>query len=239
MNEAALPPPIPSIARPLQDAPGYKGAKICGILAILFAITCVGFPVAIVLGIIALVKQGKAKRLAREAPDTYRMPSSGAMIMGIVALGLVALSIPVAGIGAAVAIPAFMMQRDKARTAVLQQNLQTVRMRAEEVLMETGGVPADQLAQTLLGDPAITGLKNPFDPKAPALELAETPSQNGTIALWPTVVENQAKLLLAATYLQNREVMQFNEEVIVASMEVPAPVPEEVPQEETPEETTP
>lgn len=39
----------------LVEAPGAKGARICGILAIVSSLTCIGIPVGIVLGIVALV----------------------------------------------------------------------------------------------------------------------------------------------------------------------------------------
>ena len=40
----------------LPESPGAKGSRICGILSILLALTFVGFPAGLVLGIVALVK---------------------------------------------------------------------------------------------------------------------------------------------------------------------------------------
>lgn len=247
MSEAVLPPPIPPEALVLQDAPGAMTAKACGIFSIVFAITCVGFPLAAILGIVALVKQAGAKRLAREAPGTYRTPPSGAMAMALVGLVLAGLSVPTLGIGAAVAIPAFVTYRDKARATVLRQNLQTVRTRAEELLLENGNQSADQLAQALLSDPALASLQNPFDPKAAALETAQIPTQNGTLALWPAQEEGpdgmvQTKLLLVANYTEHGEMQQLAEELPTASIPAPeAPVPEAFPAlpllEEVPQET--
>lgn len=249
MSEAALPPPIPPEALVLQDAPGAKAAKTCSILSIVFAITCVGFPLAAILGIVALVKQTSAKRLAREAPGTYRTPPSGAMAMALVGLVLAGLSVPTLGIGAAIAIPAFVTYRNKARATVLQQNLQTVLTRAEQLLLENGNQPAEQLAQALLSDPALASLQNPFDPKATAMEMAETPSQHGTLALWPATEEGpdgttQTKLLLVATYPEAREVKQLTETLPVSSTQPPeAPPLEKFPTlpllEEAPQEPTP
>ena len=246
MSEASLPPPIPPHALKLQDAPGAKAAKTCGILSIVFAITCVGFPLAAILGIVALVKQSSAKGLAREAPETYRTPSSGTMALALVGLVLAGLSVPTLGIGAAVAIPAFVTYRDKARATVLQQNLQTVLTRAEQLLLKNGNQSAEQLAQTLLSDPALASLRNPFDPKAAALEVAQVPSQHGTLALWPARLEEpdgalQTKLLLVASYPEHGDVKQLNEELPVSSTPAPEPpMPEGFPAlpllEETPQE---
>ncbi len=235
MSTAMTPPPLPPglpAPQPLEDAPGYRGAKICGILSIVFALTCVGFPVAIVLGIVALVKQGKAKRVAREYPESYRMPPAGAMVTGLVGLGLVVLSIPTMGIAAAIAIPAVLRQHEKAQGAVVRQNLQNVRLQAEQLLVETGTASGEELAQALVGHPSMASLKNPYDATVPAIELAEAPGRNGTIALWPATVTAEdgtitTKLLLQVNILEGGNVMPLTEEVEVASTTPPsAPFPE-------------
>ena len=61
-----------------QEAPGTKASRVCGILAIIFALTCIGIPVGIVLGIVALVQHAKAKRLARQFQENYATPSASA-----------------------------------------------------------------------------------------------------------------------------------------------------------------
>lgn len=235
MSTAMTPPPLPPglpAPQSLEDAPGYRGAKICGILSIVFALTCVGFPVAIVLGIVALVKQGKAKRVAREYPESYRMPPAGAMVTGLVGLGLVVLSIPTMGIAAAIAIPAVLRQHEKAQGAVVRQNLQNVRLQAEQLLVETGTASGEELAQALVGHPSMASLKNPYDATVPAIELAEAPGRNGTIALWPATVTAEdgtitTKLLLQVNILEGGNVMPLTEEVEVASTTPPsAPFPE-------------
>jgi len=237
MSTAMTPPPLPSSlpvpqSQPLEEAPGYKGAKICGILSIVFALTCVGFPVAIVLGIVALVKQGKAKRLAREYPETYRMPPAGAMITGLVGLGLVVVSIPTMGIAAAIAIPAVLKQHERAQGQVVRQNLQNVRMQAEQLLLETGTASAEELAQALLGHPSMAELKNPYDATVPAIEMAEMPGRNGTIAVWPATETAEdgtvtTKLLMQVNILENGTATPLTEEVVLASTQPPAaPFPE-------------
>jgi hypothetical protein len=245
-NPGALPPPLPPAKPALQEAPGYKGAKICGILSICFALTCIGCPVAIVLGIVALVKNGTAKRMAREAPATYRTPPAGALAMGIVGLVLGIFALPTLGIGASVTIPILLAKRDQARAAVLQQNISTVKARAEELVLEARSKnpeqlqEPDQVIQSLLNDPALAQMKNPFDPKAPAMESAENPSQDGTIALWPTRNQNEgggvdALVTITATYPEHQETQKFEESVSVYSLEMP-PMPQQ--DDETPSTDT-
>jgi type II secretory pathway pseudopilin PulG len=201
-------------------------------LSIGFALTCVGFPVAVVLGIVALVKQGKAKRLARESPETYRMPPAGAMVTGLVGLALAVVSIPTVGIAAAIAIPAVLKQHERAQNKAVQQNLQNVRVQAEQLVAETGATSAEELAQALLGHPSMAELKNPYDATVPALEQAEIPGRNGTIALWPAKEAGEdgaiaIKLLLKVNIRENGEVTELSEEVVLAYEAPPAaPLPE-------------
>lgn len=192
---------------------------MCGILSILFAVTCVGFPVALILGNVALAKQGAALGLAHETPGTYRMPTSGAQALAII--GLVAgLAIPAIGIGAAVLIPAFSRTRDLARSRMLQSNIQAAKTEAEFLVAQAGTLSADQIAHSLLADSLLARLKNPYDPEAPAMEIAQIPSRNGTIALWPvqdTDSQIQSRLLPMANYTENGESKQFIEEVVATS----------------------
>ncbi len=52
-----------------EPSPGAKTGRVCGILAIVLALTCVGIPIAIILGIVAIVKTSKARSLARSYPE--------------------------------------------------------------------------------------------------------------------------------------------------------------------------
>jgi type II secretory pathway pseudopilin PulG len=160
----------------LNPAPGAKAAKVCGILAIVFALTCVGFPMAIILGIVALVQQGKAKRLAKAEPNVYASVPATGLVTGIIGLVLPVLMVPILGIASAIAIPAFLAQRDRAREIAVRSNLELARAQAEAIVealhaKAPGQVPSqDGIIQTLAMDPAIQALRNPITPSAPALQ---------------------------------------------------------------------
>ena len=106
-----------------EPAPGAKAARICGITAIALSLTCVGIPIAIILGIVAIVKSSKAKRLARSHPETYEMPSSAGLILGIVGVCMPVVMLPFVGIVSAIAIPALLSQRARARDKMAITNL--------------------------------------------------------------------------------------------------------------------
>ena len=172
----------------LTQAPGARAAKVCGILAILFALSCAGVPIALILGIVALVKQGKAKRLAKAAPDQYESVPATALVTGIIGLALAAIMIPVGGIVSAVAIPAFLMQRERAREAAVQANLMVVQQQAETLLADLqarqpGRAPfQDALLEALAKDPVVKALKNPVSPELPGF-MAGSAARGATIPL--------------------------------------------------------
>lgn len=174
----------------LTPAPGAKAAKVCGILAIVFALTCVGFPVAIVLGIVALVQHGKAKRLAKARPDVYEAVPATGLVTGIIGLVLPVVMLPFVGIGSAIAIPALLGQRERAREAAVQSNLDMARTQAEMALQDLrakapGQVPSqDAIIQALSRDPLVQSLKNPIAPSAPALQRGTTGAL-GTVMVYP------------------------------------------------------
>jgi hypothetical protein len=162
-----VPPPLPVA---LTEAPGAKAARTCGIVAIIAAVTCVGIPVAIVLGIIALVQQGKAKRLAQEFPQDYSMPTSSGMVLGIIGLVAPFVMLPIVGIVSAIAIPAVLAQRDRAYSKAVTMNIST---RMEQLIQEYDKgkeVGLDQTAihanlEHLLQD---SKEHNPLNPGGPA-----------------------------------------------------------------------
>jgi hypothetical protein len=102
-------------ASTLPRAPGAKAARTSGILAIVFALTCVGFPIAIILGITALVQQAKAQRLAKAQPGTFEPVTATGLVTGIIGLALPFFMLPIVGIASAIAIPALLGQRGRAR----------------------------------------------------------------------------------------------------------------------------
>ena len=174
----------------LTPTPGAKAAKVCGILAIVLALTCVGFPIAIVLGIVALVQQGKAKRLAKTQPDVYEAVSATGLVTGIIGLVLPVVMLPFVGIASAIAIPALLSQRERAREVAVQSNLDIARRQAEAALQAIqakapGQMPSqDGIIQALSMDPLIQTLKNPVTPSAPAFQRG-TSGAPGTVMVYP------------------------------------------------------
>lgn len=215
-------------ASPLMPAPGAKAAKVCGILAIVLAFTCVGIPIAVVLGIVALVQHGKAKRLAKAQPETYEPVPATGLVTGILGLVLPVLLLPVVGIVSAIAVPALLAQRARAREAVLQTHFRTVQAKAEALVLEAQTkapdqpVAAEAIIRRLLADPGLAALRNPYDPEAPALQPAQEAGP-GVICLFPG--EEQAggvttfSVKLRAAYPGNGSGQALEAEVITRTQE--------------------
>ncbi|WLT32054.1 hypothetical protein [Geothrix sp. PMB-07] len=236
----------------LIPAPGAKAAKVCGILAIVLALTCAGIPIAIILGIVALVQQGKAKRLAKAQPEVYAPVSATGLVTGIIGLVLPVLMIPFVGIVSAVAIPALLVQRERAREVAVQSNLNVARARAEAALQAIhakapGQVPSqDAIIQALAQDPLVQALKNPLTPGAPALQRGTTgplgtvmvfsdQEQEGGVTTWTLQFRATVKLAGQEKILQEELVTHTQEqvqgrtedgwEVVQPAPEAPAPTP--------------
>ncbi|MBS1766639.1 MAG: hypothetical protein JST05_04440 [Acidobacteria bacterium] len=116
-------PDAPSAPTFLSPAPGARGAKLCGIWSLIASATCVGLPIGIVLAICALVMSAKARRLAREEPDTYERPTATGLVTGIIGLAMPVLMLPFIGIVSAIAIPALLSQRARARDKAAIENM--------------------------------------------------------------------------------------------------------------------
>lgn len=178
----------------LTPAPGAKAAKLCGILAIVFALTCVGFPIAIILGIVALVQQAKAKRLAKAQPETYLPVPATGLVTGIIGLVLPVLMLPFIGIVSAIAIPALLGQRERARELAVQAMVDAARRQTEILVAEQhakapGQVPSqDAVIQALAKDPGLQAFKNPVTPGAPAFKRGKE-GPFGTVMIYPDVEE--------------------------------------------------
>lgn len=182
----------------LVEAPGAKGARICGILAIVSSLTCIGIPVGIALGIIALIQQAKAKRLARENPESYRMPTSSGLVLGIIGLIMPVVMLPFVGIVSAIAIPALLGQRARAREKAVVSTLHTtlpdLADRYEHAL-EDGrdalAIKADleQVLQT------SAHLKNPYNPATPAFAYTVAVTSAATEEEVAAVAQEQATTL--------------------------------------------
>lgn len=160
----------------LPEAPGARASRHCGIWALVLVILF--FPASVVLGIIAIVQNNKAKALARNAPGTYSTPSSAGMIMGILSLVAIPVFLFFVGILAAIAIPAFVGQRNRVRDRVALTNLAT----GAGVLVnqyEMGAVQGkldQEIHMDLEAQLRETGapLKNPWNIASPAFEYSVT-----------------------------------------------------------------
>jgi hypothetical protein len=180
----------------LPEAPGARAARICGILAIVLALTCLGIPVALVLGIVALVQHSKAKRLARAEPLRWGPVSSTGLVTGIIGLVIPVLMLPVTGIVAAIAIPALLGQRERARNHLLEAQWKQVQVRADAVVKELwtadrGHPPTgEEVIDQLLADPVLGAMRNAADPGQPVLMRGTAPVR-GAIALSPEREEDE------------------------------------------------
>jgi len=158
----------------LPEAPGAKASRHCGIWALVLVI--IFFPASVVLGIIAIVQNNKARTLARNAPQAYRQPSSAGMILGILSLVAIPAFLFFFGIVAAIAIPAFIGQRNRARDKAAISHLLT----ASGALVEQyeRGAVQGKLSPELLQDMETrlreTGvpLQNPWNVAGPAFHYS-------------------------------------------------------------------
>lgn len=96
----------------LPLAPGASTAKTTGILSIVLGLLCL--PVGLVLAIVALVQHNKAKSACAASPDTYQPVGSVGLVTAIIGLVLPVI-FAIVGIIAAIAIPALLGQRGRAR----------------------------------------------------------------------------------------------------------------------------
>lgn len=198
--------PLTALSRSLAEAPGGRAARICGILSIIFAITCVGIPVAIVLGIIALVQQAKAKRMAKEFPDEFQTPANSGMVLGIIGLILPVLMLPFAGIVAAIAIPAVLAQRGRAVSKVISFNLGT---RMEQLAAEYSKgkeVGMDQPTIHASLEQAVQAFdeRNPVNPAAPAfrhtISIITASTQEETLQQAEAEAEVEGQMVFVVSY---------------------------------------
>ena len=183
-------------ASPLIPAPGAKAAKVCGILAIVFALTCVGIPVAVVLGIVALVQHGKAKRLAKAQPEAYEAVPSTGLVTGIIGLVLPVFMLPFAGIVSAIAIPALLSQRGRARDKAVIDTLQgtTVDLVAEYDRQVEARTPLEAIPAAMESRLKTVGAEthNPWNLGGPAFESQLTRADGFDQATVALMAQNRA-----------------------------------------------
>lgn len=187
MSETPLAPP-PAYA--LEPAPGAKGAKVCGILSIVFALTCLGIPVAIVLGIVALVQQGKAKRAVQAQPGRFAPVPATGLVTGIIGLVLPVVLLPFVGIVSAIAVPALLGQREMARAKVVQSHVAMAKREARltaDALPKgpDGKVDPEAVVRVLLAKPEfqLPAAGNPYAPLECVFMAGDAPERDGQVAL--------------------------------------------------------
>lgn len=67
-----------------HEPPGAKASRVLGVAAIILAFTCLGAPLALVLGIAGAVLAARATRVAREQPDAYQPPPGIGFVTSII-----------------------------------------------------------------------------------------------------------------------------------------------------------
>lgn len=183
---------------------------------------------AIILGIVALVQHAKAKRLAKAEPQLYAPVPATGFVTGLIGLVLPVVMLPVVGIVSAIAIPALLVQRERAREALVQANLEAARQRAEaEVLAlqakAPGQVPAQEaILRAVLADPLLLSLKNPITSTAPAIQRGTT-GPLGTVMVYPHQEQEGGvttwSIQLRATARRGGQEREFRGEVITHTQE--------------------
>jgi hypothetical protein len=152
---------------PLPEAPGASAARTLGILSIVFGLLC--FPVGLVLAIIALVQHNKARSAFAAAPGAYAPVSGTGLVTAIVGL-VMPLVLVIVGIIAAIAIPALLGQRSRARDKAAIANLVSMQAdlvgefdKALDEKIPTPAIPARLEAKLrAVGG----GTRNPWSPSA-------------------------------------------------------------------------
>ena len=174
----------------LEPAPGAKAATRLGIWSLLSNLLCGCFPVAIGLGIGAIIKQGKAKQAAQAEPARYAPPTNTGLVTGIIGICWTVFALAYLGIISAIAIPAFQGQRDRARSLVVQGQVDAMAAEASRAALDqarAGGRAVDPSAvvQEVLAEPAfrLPRGQNAFVPGECAFVAADAPDHDGQVAL--------------------------------------------------------
>lgn len=152
----------------LPEAPGAKAARRCGIWALVLVV--IFFPASLVLAIIAIVQNLRAKFHARKAPQSYRVPSRAGTIMGVISLLATPIFVFFVGVLALVVVSRRTWARDQvalanlsAGVAELARNYGAMQGRMETEIHQN-------LEAHLRGTRA--DIKNPWNPKAPAFDYS-------------------------------------------------------------------
>lgn len=107
---------------PKDRPPSERSSRTFGILALCSHLLCLlGAPFAALFGILALVRHGRARREHEAARDRLAVPGNAGQVMGIVALAGLVMTLPMTGIVSAIAIPALLGQRARARAKAVHE----------------------------------------------------------------------------------------------------------------------
>lgn len=174
--------------------PSAKPAKVFGILGICSHLLCLlGAPFAILFGILALVRHARAKREHAAEPDYYAPPFATGLVTGIVALGLLVMTLPMTGIVSAIAIPALLGQREKAKIraveALMTNAAGEVARTSDDMRAQNPDQPVSAAAvvQAFLAMPRYRypSAKNPYGGTDTPYHTGSGPAGLGSVALEP------------------------------------------------------
>ena len=130
--------------RSLPEPPGTRQARVTGLLSIIFAITLIGIPIAIVLAVVSLVQSSRCRYSARAMPLVYRMPTNTATILGVVGISISGLLLIPAILAAPLAYFAFRGHRIDAE---VQQQLRLLELQKIELEQQRATLRIQQLEQ--------------------------------------------------------------------------------------------
>ncbi|HJW08113.1 MAG TPA: hypothetical protein VJ483_00670 [Holophagaceae bacterium] len=157
---------------PQTPSPEEKSSFQFGLWSLLTNLVCCCFPVSIVLGILSITKYNRAMAAVAAEPERYASPKPTGMVLGILGMCWTLFSI---GIVAAIAIPALLGQRGRARDKAAVANMiegagdlvsQFDRLREAQTPLPE--IPA-RLETQLRSEHGLD--KNPWNPAAPAFSF--------------------------------------------------------------------
>ena len=153
----------------LPQAPGASTAKTTGILSIVLGFLC--FPVGLVLAIVAIVQHQKAQKAWAANPGSYLPVGSTGLVTAIVGL-IMPMVLVLVGIVAAIAIPALLGQRSRARdkACIATLTATTGDLISEYDRLVQDGTPREAIPAALEGRLKALGAtqKNPWDLRSAA-----------------------------------------------------------------------
>lgn len=115
MDYNSTPTPVP--------APEERAAFHLGLWSLLSNLLCGCFPVSILLGILALVRHGRAKARAAAEPERYAPPAPTGLVLGLIGMAWTIFAIAYIGVISAIAIPGLLGQRARAKDKVAVENM--------------------------------------------------------------------------------------------------------------------